>query len=111
MGETFQTSDFEVLESFRNLLKAIVDQRDINKWLANDSCYGLTASVWTKDRERGRKVAAQLDVGNVTINGHAAGGLGCPWGGAKESGIGRTNTKDGQRQFANAKYIHEIFSQ
>jgi len=76
---------------------------------ANDSCYGLTASVWTTNKERGREIAAQLDVGNVTINGHAAGGLGCPWGGAKESGVGRTNTKEGQRQFTNAKYIQEIF--
>lgn len=74
---------------------------------ANASRYGLTGSVWTKNIELARKIAAMLQVGNASINSHAAGGHESPWGGAKESGLGRTNIRDGLRQFTNIKYIHE----
>ncbi len=61
--------------------------------LANDSTVGLTASVWTKNRRRGREIAARLEVGSVTINDHlmSHGLAETPWGGWKESGYGRTH--------------------
>jgi succinate-semialdehyde dehydrogenase/glutarate-semialdehyde dehydrogenase len=61
--------------------------------LANDSPLGLTASVWTKDRQKGHEIAAGLEVGSVTINDHlmSHGLAETPWGGWKESGYGRTH--------------------
>ena len=61
--------------------------------LANDSYLGLTGSVWTKDNKRGEKIAKQIKAGVVTINDHlmSHGLAETPWGGFKESGIGRTH--------------------
>lgn len=65
--------------------------------LANDTVYGLTASVWTKDREKGEEIARQINAGTVTINEHAYtyGLPETPWGGIKDSGMGRTHSKIG----------------
>lgn len=57
--------------------------------LANDSEYGLTATVWTADVERGAAVAATVRAGTVAINSGAAMDLNAPFGGFKRSGIGR----------------------
>ncbi|MEW6703054.1 MAG: aldehyde dehydrogenase family protein [Bacteroidota bacterium] len=61
--------------------------------LANDSYLGLTGSVWTKNQKRGEEIARQIKAGVVTINDHLMShGLSeTPWGGFKESGIGRTH--------------------
>jgi succinate-semialdehyde dehydrogenase/glutarate-semialdehyde dehydrogenase len=60
---------------------------------ANDSRYGLSASVWSRSRRRARRVAAQLRVGSVTLNDHlmSHGMAETPWGGFGESGIGRSH--------------------
>ncbi len=60
---------------------------------ANHSSLGLTASVWTKDRRKGKAIASRLEVGAVTLNDHlmSHGLAETPWGGFKESGIGRTH--------------------
>lgn len=59
----------------------------------NASALGLTASVWTRCGKKGRQIAAQLEVGSVMINDHlmSHGLAETPWGGWKESGIGRTH--------------------
>ncbi len=59
----------------------------------NASMLGLTASVWTRKRKKGRQIASQLEVGSVMINDHlmSHGLAETPWGGWKESGIGRTH--------------------
>jgi acyl-CoA reductase-like NAD-dependent aldehyde dehydrogenase len=58
--------------------------------IANKSDYGLDASVFTQDIDKGIKTARELEDGTVTINGHPAHGLGnFPFGGNKDSGIGR----------------------
>ena len=76
---------------------------------ANDSPYGLTASVWTGDPGGlGQKIAAQLEVGQVGINGHACAPIGAPFGGAKQSGIGRVHGKESMRSYCNTKYIYAI---
>jgi len=58
---------------------------------ANDSAYGLSASIWTKDQKLALRIACQLEVGSVTVNDHlmSHGLAETPWGGFKQSGIGR----------------------
>ena len=56
---------------------------------ANDTRYGLAGSVWTNDIARGRAIAAELEVGTAWINQHRATSAYVPFGGAKESGLGR----------------------
>jgi len=60
---------------------------------ANDSSYGLTASVWSLSKDRATRVASRLEAGVVTINDHlmSHGMPETPWGGFKQSGIGRTH--------------------
>lgn len=76
--------------------------------LANDSVFGLTASVWTKNIERGRRMAEQIEAGTVTVNEvlytHAIAQT--PWGGVKQSGIGRTHGKLGLLELVIPQHIH-----
>lgn len=76
--------------------------------LANDSLYGLTASVWTRDLEMGKEIAKQINAGTVSINRHGTSKAGCPWGGCKQSGIGRIYSKEGIREFTNIKHVWVI---
>ncbi len=71
----------------------------------NCHAYGLTASVWTNDKDSAEKIALQLDVGVVNVNTHGIPPLGAPWGGARESGIGRTRSREGMHEFCNIKYV------
>jgi aldehyde dehydrogenase (NAD+) len=70
--------------------------------IANDTPYGLAAYVQGSNQERVRKVARQLRAGNVHING-AQGGLGAPFGGYKQSGIGREGGSFGLEEFLEVK--------
>ena len=72
--------------------------------LANDSIYGLSGSVWTADRERGVEVAKRIRTGMVSING-APQAWGTPFGGYKQSGIGREMGPEGLRSFQELKSI------
>ncbi len=73
---------------------------------ANDSAFGLGASVWTRDRDRGRRVAAALEAGSVWVNDHAYsyGVCQAPWGGRKTSGHGRTHSKHGLYAMTHVKF-------
>ena len=75
--------------------------------LANDSEYGLAASVWTLDRARGEKIARQLDAGTVMINDVVScfGISEAPHGGVKASGIGRTHGRFGLEEMVRIKYL------
>lgn len=82
----------------------------VNDWteavrLTNATRYGLSGSIWTRDASLARIIASQLDVGVVGLNAHGIPPLGAPWGGTKESGIGRTRSKDGLREFCNVKFV------
>jgi succinate-semialdehyde dehydrogenase/glutarate-semialdehyde dehydrogenase len=76
--------------------------------LANDSIYGLTASVFTGNLERGKRIAEQIDAGTVMINEvvytHAVAQT--PWGGVKQSGYGRTHGSLGLFELVSAQHIH-----
>jgi succinate-semialdehyde dehydrogenase/glutarate-semialdehyde dehydrogenase len=64
---------------------------------ANDSDLGLTGSVWTRDHKKGHRLASQIKAGVITINDHlmSHGLAETPWGGFKNSGIGRTHGEIG----------------
>jgi acyl-CoA reductase-like NAD-dependent aldehyde dehydrogenase len=73
--------------------------------IANDTPYGLSASVWSKDLLSAQSVAAQLVCGVVRINAHGALGPGIPWSGCKESGIGQAKTREGLREFTHIQVV------
>jgi acyl-CoA reductase-like NAD-dependent aldehyde dehydrogenase len=70
--------------------------------LANDSPYGLQASVWTKDTERGEEIASRLEAGAANVNEHQLNylTLELPMGGWKDSGLGTRHGADGIRKYA-----------
>src|SRR5829696_5852416 len=74
--------------------------------LANDSEFGLGASVWTKDRQKGERIARRIESGMVWINDHSFshGACQCAWGGVKDSGVGRSHSKFGFYECANIKH-------
>jgi acyl-CoA reductase-like NAD-dependent aldehyde dehydrogenase len=73
----------------------------------NDSNFGLTSSIWTEDRDHARELARDVEAGSVYINDHVTpqGGPEVPWGGIKESGVGRTRGEEGLREMTEPKHI------
>lgn len=73
--------------------------------LANDSEFGLDASVWSRDRVKARRIAARLDAGTVLINDHLINYLmpDLPFGGVRHSGFGRVHGVEGLREFTRPK--------
>jgi succinate-semialdehyde dehydrogenase/glutarate-semialdehyde dehydrogenase len=75
--------------------------------LANDSEFGLAASIWTRDRARGQKLARNIAAGTVMVNDVVS----CfaiseaPHGGVKASGIGRTHGRFGLEEMVRVKYV------
>ena len=76
--------------------------------LANDSVFGLTASVWTKNVSRGRRIAERIDAGTVMVNEvlYTHGIAQTPWGGIKDSGYGRTHGRAGLLELVTPRHIH-----
>ncbi len=77
--------------------------------LANDSPYGLTASIWSQDKRRARSLATRLQAGTVTINDCVYTFAACetPWGGEKSSGVGRTHGRWGLQAVTRIKHVNE----
>ncbi|MDT5002467.1 MAG: aldehyde dehydrogenase [Mycobacterium sp.] len=73
--------------------------------IANDSRYGLVGAVWSADEERAAAVATQLQVGSVAVNSTAVLDFGSPFGGFKQSGIGREGGPEGIAGFVEYQSI------
>jgi acyl-CoA reductase-like NAD-dependent aldehyde dehydrogenase len=83
----------------------VVDSEQEAIDLANDSEFGLGASIWTKDRQKGERIARRIESGMVWINDHSFshGACQCSWGGVKDSGVGRSHSKFGFYECVNIK--------
>jgi succinate-semialdehyde dehydrogenase/glutarate-semialdehyde dehydrogenase len=75
---------------------------------ANSTRYGLLASVWTSDNERGRRIARRIEAGSVVINDavYTHGAAQTPWFGVKESGLGVTHGRQGLFEFVRMKHVN-----
>ncbi len=84
-----------------------VDNMEEGIRLANDSILGLTASVWSKNHHKAIEIGKQLKAGAITINDHLMthGLAETPWGGFKESGIGRTHGRLGFDEMTQPQVI------
>jgi succinate-semialdehyde dehydrogenase/glutarate-semialdehyde dehydrogenase len=76
--------------------------------LANDSEFGLGASVWSQDRDRAMRIASELETGMVGINSFCTPQACLPFGGVKKSGMGRELSRHGFYEFMNIKSIRII---
>ena len=76
--------------------------------LSNDSHLGLLAYVFTRDRDRGRRIAERIEAGTVMVN-DVLNTYGCPetpWGGVKQSGLGRTHSILGLRELCETRHVN-----
>jgi betaine-aldehyde dehydrogenase len=73
---------------------------------ANDSAYGLAAGIWTADYRRAWRVARRLEAGTVWINTYKQLSIASPFGGFKDSGIGREKGIGGLRLYQQAKSLY-----
>src|SRR4029453_12642107 len=72
---------------------------------ANDSVFGLGASLWTQDRAKAERLAARIEAGAIFVNGLGKSDPRLPFGGIKRSGYGRELSEYGIREFVNIKSV------
>ena len=75
--------------------------------MANDSIFGLSAAVFSGDREHSKAVARRLRAGTVMVDGGMYYGCDVPFGGYKQSGLGRENGRAGFEEYLEIKTLAE----
>jgi len=112
-GENIEELDIYNEETFGPVV-AITSFTTVDEAIekANNSKYGLLASIITKDISLAESMAKRLEVGTVTINEvvYTAGLPETPWGGVKETGFGRKHSERGLYEFVNTRHIHKPVS-
>jgi acyl-CoA reductase-like NAD-dependent aldehyde dehydrogenase len=107
-GSEAETSAVMREETFGPVLPiVVVDGADDAIARANDSRYGLTGSIWSKDVEKAEQLARRLNTGVATINNHGftAAIAAAPWTGVGESGSGVTNSRHALKEFTRPRFI------
>jgi len=82
-----------------------VDNADHAISLANDTVYGLAASIWTSDLKTAHRFARDIEAGIVWVNAYEAGDATTPWGGFKQSGNGRDKCLEALTQYTQTKSV------
>ncbi len=74
--------------------------------IANDTVYGLSGSVWSGDGARALRVARALDTGVISINSNSSVRVSTPFGGFKQSGVGRELGPDALEHYTDVKNVY-----
>ena len=74
--------------------------------LANDTIYGLSGSIWTRDGARALRVARAIDTGVLSVNSHSSVRVSTPFGGFKQSGMGRELGPDALEAYTDLKNVY-----
>ena len=113
-GETVKTVERSILiESPRLAMSRLLNSSaEVRKTIddairmANDSVYGLGGAVWSRDKEKAMTVAKQMRTGTVWINEYHMLSVAAPFGGYKQSGIGREFGMQGMLEYMQTKHVH-----
>jgi len=73
--------------------------------IANDTSYGLSAYIWTRNLSTAHKLAARIKAGSISVNGGAGMDFTMPFGGFKQSGIGREHGREGMQAYTETKTV------